>query len=150
MSTAPHTVKRRFMFSAAHRLPQVDEDHKCHYVHGHNYTVDVEISTVSLDERNFVLDFKDLEFFEEFLRNEFDHKLLVWEKDEKLVQVAFQNTDIFKVKVIPVTPTCEELAELFALYVTSVISTMLSKDFKVRVTVWESDKSCASYETKLT
>jgi len=149
--TIVYRVKKRFTFSAAHRLPQVPKNHKCHYVHGHNYMVDVEIGTATLDDYNFVIDFIELDFFKEFLDKEFDHKLLVWEKDEDLVKVTFQNKDMFEAKVIPVPPTCEGLAELFALYIDSKLAKKLhGRDFKLIVTVWESSKSCGSFETEIT
>ena len=43
-------LSKTFRFEAAHRLPQVPPDHKCHRMHGHSFMVDVVIEG-ELDER---------------------------------------------------------------------------------------------------
>ena len=34
-------LSKTFRFEAAHRLPMVPPEHKCHRVHGHSYIIDV-------------------------------------------------------------------------------------------------------------
>lgn len=47
--TKPNTgpailVSRRYEFQSAHRLPRTLPEHKCHRVHGHTYSAEIEVS----------------------------------------------------------------------------------------------------------
>lgn len=65
-----------YTFEAAHHLPHVPEGHKCRRVHGHNYKVEVMLSSPTLDERGFVLDFAELDAAMQPLIAKLDHTLL--------------------------------------------------------------------------
>ena len=43
-------LTRAYTFEAAHRLPQVPQDHKCFRMHGHSFRVEVSV-TGPIDER---------------------------------------------------------------------------------------------------
>lgn len=51
------TIAKRFTFDAAHRLENLPADHKCNRLHGHTYTVEIEI-TGPLGPDGFVLDYQ--------------------------------------------------------------------------------------------
>ena len=112
-------IKKRFTFSAAHHLPLMRDGHKCKRPHGHNYVVEVGILSHRLNSFGMVVDFADLDFFNQWLQANFDHQ------------------DINK--VLPgIHPTAENLAKYFCDHIEQ---TMLVEF----VTVWENEKCCATY-----
>jgi 6-pyruvoyltetrahydropterin/6-carboxytetrahydropterin synthase len=52
-------LTKEFRFEAAHRLPMVPPDHKCHRLHGHSYKI-VVVCRGPLDERGFVVDYAEI------------------------------------------------------------------------------------------
>lgn len=71
MATA--TISKEFTFSASHRLDGLPEDHPCSRLHGHNYTVRLEVSGHT-NKVGFVIDYRDLGFFKDILDDEMDHR----------------------------------------------------------------------------
>lgn len=71
MTTA--TISKDFTFSASHRLAGLADDHPCSRLHGHNYTVRLEL-TGHTDHVGFVLDYRELAFFKELLDDTLDHR----------------------------------------------------------------------------
>lgn len=53
-------LMRRYTYEAAHWLPMVPEDHKCHRMHGHSYTVEVIIAGPVQDD-GMLLDYADID-----------------------------------------------------------------------------------------
>ena len=58
-----YTIRKRFTFAAAHHLEHLPPGHKCGRLHGHNYTVWLELTASTLDPAGFVRDFGDLTEF---------------------------------------------------------------------------------------
>ena len=50
-------LMRRKHFCAAHRLDRLPPDHKCYRLHGHNYTVQIEVEGEPAKATGFVVDF---------------------------------------------------------------------------------------------
>lgn len=71
-----YTINKTFKFSASHQLHGLPTDHPCGRLHGHNYTVDVEVRRERLDKTGFVIDFLDLKPFGAWLDATFDHRHL--------------------------------------------------------------------------
>ena len=71
-----HTIRKRFEFSASHRLDHLPAGHQCARLHGHNYSVEVELSSDSLNADGFVRDYGDLRELKEFIDTRFDHRHL--------------------------------------------------------------------------
>jgi 6-pyruvoyltetrahydropterin/6-carboxytetrahydropterin synthase len=70
-------LTRSFRFEAAHRLPRVPADHKCHRMHGHSFVVDVAIEGEIDPEMGWLLDFADIAgVVEPVLLRELDHRTL--------------------------------------------------------------------------
>ena len=111
-------------FSAAHRLENFYG--KCEALHGHNWKVEVFLLGDKLDEAGLLQDFGVVKARTRELLEEIDHKYL-----NELPAFSQQN------------PSSENLA--FFLY--QRLSAVLNRDgVRVsRVSVWESDTSCASY-----
>ncbi|MFZ2089922.1 MAG: 6-carboxytetrahydropterin synthase QueD [Desulfobaccales bacterium] len=111
-------------FSAAHRLENFYG--KCESLHGHNWKVEVFILGDRLDEAGLVKDFGVVKAKAREVLAEFDHKYL-----NDLPVFSQQN------------PSSENMAR----YLFERLGTVLNGDgVRVsRVSVWESDTSCASY-----
>ena len=111
-------------FSAAHRLENFYG--KCEALHGHNWKVEVFLQGDKLDEAGLLQDFGAVKARTRELLEEVDHKYL-----NELPAFSQQN------------PSSENLA----FFIFQRLSGVLNRDgVKVsRVSVWESDTSCASY-----
>ena len=70
------TVSKRFSFSASHVLFGLGDDHPCSRLHGHNYDVEVIAAANALDERGFVVDFKELDLVKDWVDATLDHRHL--------------------------------------------------------------------------
>ncbi len=68
-------ITKKFNFSASHILVGLDKEHPCGRLHGHNYTVTVELKGEP-NKDGFVLDYNDLKPFKEYFDNKLDHKHL--------------------------------------------------------------------------
>jgi len=110
-------------FSAAHRLRKYKG--KCENLHGHNWKVDVAVSSEKLSAIGVVVDFKDVKRIVRNVLRELDH------------------TDLNAVRYFKkVNPTSENIAK----YIYEEL-----KKKKLRpssVSVWEADDSKATYTEK--
>jgi len=70
------TITKRFEFSASHQLTHLPPDHQCARLHGHNYTVEVELRSDTLDSRGFVRDYGDLSWIKRWIDERLDHRHL--------------------------------------------------------------------------
>lgn len=111
-------------FSAAHRLENFYG--KCEALHGHNWKVEVFLMGERLDEAGLLQDFGVVKARTRELLEEIDHKYL-----NELPAFSDQN------------PSSENLAR----FLFQRLAATLNRDgVRVsRVSVWESDTSCASY-----
>lgn len=111
-------------FAAAHRLENFNG--KCEALHGHNWKVEVFIRGDRLDEAGLLMDFGQVKARAHQLLEEIDHKYL-----NELPAFRDQN------------PSSENLAR----YLFERLGATLNRDgIEVcRVSVWESDTSCATY-----
>ena len=116
-----YTIKVIKSFSGAHNLREYKG--KCESVHGHNWKVEVLLFSDTLRKHGMVMDFKDLKDMLVKVISELDHK--------NLNEIAY-----FKKE----NPTSENIARF--------IHEKLSPNIKdkMRVIVWETDTSCASFE----
>lgn len=88
-----YLIGKRFSFEAAHALADLPAGHKCARLHGHTYTVEIELTASQLVPPGFVTDFADLTPFRRYLTDMIDHRHLN--------------------EVLPVEPTSENLARHF-------------------------------------
>jgi len=111
-------------FSSAHRLRQYNGE--CERLHGHNWNVQVSITSEKLNDLGMVVDFKELKDKTNALMGKFDHQYLN--------------------EIPPFTelnPTTENIAKFVFDELSRIINTDLIKVSKV--TVWESPTCYASY-----
>jgi 6-pyruvoyltetrahydropterin/6-carboxytetrahydropterin synthase len=111
-------------FAAAHNLINYQGD--CENLHGHNWKVEVSITTTELDKAGLGVDFKILKKETNTLLKTLDHKYL-------------NELPPFK----EVSPSSENIARYLYQELTRIFG---SETVKVEiVTVWESDFASASY-----
>lgn len=117
-------------FSAAHKLDGYKGD--CSRLHGHTWFVEAAVKGSQLDELGMLVDFKRIENFLTDITDELDHNCL-----NELV--VFDGSTPLK------NPTAENIAR----YIYKILSSKVSTEFPnitiVRVTVWESPNSSATY-----
>lgn len=112
-------------FEAAHRI--VDYPGKCNRLHGHNWSVEVNVIGTKLNELGMLIDFKELKKEVNKIIEGLDHYYL-------------NELDAFKVT----NPTAENLAKY--LYDELAKSLLLSGDTCVKsIKIWESPKSAVCY-----
>ncbi len=111
-------------FSAAHRLRNYGG--QCEELHGHNWRVEVVVRARQLDSTGLAMDFRELKHHTREILSGLDHAFL----NELL---PFQQLN----------PSSENIARFIF---QSLESKMAGRPISVvRVNVWESDHSCASY-----
>ena len=122
-------VKIQIEFAAAHHIRGYDGE--CSRPHGHNFKVEVEASTPVLNEIGLSFDFKKLKKIVKELADRFDH----------------QDLNLIEPFISEINPTAETLAKYFFDETFNRISNVpdLSKMELKKVTVWENDRSAASY-----
>jgi len=71
-----YKISKRFEFAASHQLDGLPPEHPCSRLHGHNYAVELELSSLGLDKIGFVYDYRALDRFKRWLDDTFDHRHL--------------------------------------------------------------------------
>lgn len=112
-------------FEAAHRI--VDYPGKCNRLHGHNWSVEVNVVGTKLNDLGMLIDFKELKKEVNQIINRLDHYYL-------------NEIEAFKI----MNPTAENIAKY--IYEELEKSKLLSEDNRVKsIKVWESPKSAVTY-----
>ena len=137
-----YKVLKRFKLPSGHRLSK----HKgaCHNIHGHNYAIEIQLSSEVLDSNDMVIDFHDLKGLALALLDRFDHATVLNPMDE--ANIVHLNKMDYKLEFISKTNE-DPTAEVFSKYLYQNLTTIfmfenLDVDF---VRVWESDDSMAEY-----
>jgi 6-pyruvoyl tetrahydropterin synthase/QueD family protein len=73
---ATTAIFKEFTFEAAHRLPFVPPDHKCHRLHGHSFRAEVHVSGEVDPRTGWILDFADIKAAFKPLHAVLDHNYL--------------------------------------------------------------------------
>lgn len=70
-------LAQEFSFEAAHRLPLLPPEHKCHRTHGHSYRIEVRVAGEVDPRTGWLVDFGEIKaVVEPLLKQELDHRLL--------------------------------------------------------------------------
>ncbi|MBI3260670.1 MAG: 6-carboxytetrahydropterin synthase [Ignavibacteriae bacterium] len=99
------TIAKDFHWEMGHRLPY--HDGGCQNIHGHSYTMRVEISG-DIDERGMVIDYFDLKAAVQPIVERLDHSFLCSESDETMC--AFFKDNPMKVNMVSFHSTAENIA----------------------------------------
>lgn len=70
------TIAKQFHFAASHVLDGLPDTHPCSRLHGHNYQVELVLGGERLDTTGFVVDYRQLAPFADYLRDNLDHRHL--------------------------------------------------------------------------
>jgi 6-pyruvoyltetrahydropterin/6-carboxytetrahydropterin synthase len=130
-----HRIVRRLAFSYGHRL--LDYDGKCAHPHGHNATVEVELSGDDLDARGMVCDFGEVKRrLSDFIERELDHRMILRRDDPLIAALESVGECPF---VMEANPTAENLAKL-------IFDTCRTLGLPVTaVRLWETENCFAEY-----
>jgi 6-pyruvoyltetrahydropterin/6-carboxytetrahydropterin synthase len=133
-----YSVTKKIEFCYGHRL--LDYDGMCKHPHGHNAVAEIEIQADSLDVRNMVADFGDIKrVVKGWVDRELDHRMIL-RRDDPLVRCL--QTLGEPVYLLESNPTVERIARL-------VYDISREQGLPVvRVTVWETPTSWATYSEK--
>jgi 6-pyruvoyltetrahydropterin/6-carboxytetrahydropterin synthase len=138
------SLVRQLKFCAGHRL--YGHESKCAFFHGHNYRVDIEVEGVAggtaVDAVGRIIDFSHIKKrMLGWLDENWDHGFLIFEDDANAL-AAIRLVQPTKYFVMPYNPTAENMAR----YLLEVVAPSVLGDLGIvarRVTVWETDESCA-------
>jgi len=97
-------ISKSFDFCYGHRVFSqkcnakyaLSSDNPCRKIHGHQGKVDVFMNSDSLDDRGFVIDFKELTFMKHFIDSRLDHRFIVSVKDPKFAKLVGTDFDELK------------------------------------------------------
>ena len=130
-----YSVTKRIDFCYGHRL--LNYEGICRHPHGHNAVAEIEVRTASLDDRHMVCDFGDIKHMVKgWIDRELDHKMILRRDDPLLEPLRQQGEPVF---VVDENPTIEHIAFL-------IFEQTRREGFPVvRVTVWETPTSFATY-----
>lgn len=133
-----YTITRRYEFSAAHRI----EGHpKCGRLHGHNYAMEVSVSSPVL-ANGMVMDFADLdEHVKVAVLDVVDHRYIVANVNAINHDPYYEHANADDVARLPLDhSTAEELAGHFA----ECIDDILPRSVRVtKLELWETLRSKA-------
>jgi len=108
-------------FSGAHKLRNYKG--KCETLHGHNWKIEVSVYASALNPQGMLIDFKDLKAIVKKILSGLDHKYL-------------NDLPYFRKK----NPTSENITYFIHKHLAGFL-----KNKKIKVTVWETESSCASF-----
>jgi len=130
-----YSVTKRIEFCYGHRL--LDYGGICKHPHGHNAMAEVEVRTDALDSRNMVADFSDIKrVVKGWIDRELDHKMILRRDDPLVPPLQALGEPVF---LVDSNPTVELVARL-------IYTSAKEAGFDVvRVTVWETRSSFATY-----
>lgn len=133
-------AERYHDISCGHRV--FGHESKCAHLHGHNYRIHFHCQADRLDLVGRVIDFSVIKHLLcEWLEENWDHKMLIWEHDPLLKDLWDLDPTIVPV---PFNPTAENIAE----YLVRFIGPQQLKDTGVKLVmcrVDETRKCSASY-----
>ncbi len=130
-----YSVTKRIDFCYGHRL--LDYDGVCKHPHGHNAVAEIEVRTEVLDARNMVVDFNDIKHVvKSWIDRELDHKMILRHDDTLVTALRALGEPVF---LLDSNPTAERIARL-------IFDVSREQHLPVvRVTVWETPTSWATY-----
>ena len=130
-----YSVTKRLDFCYGHRL--LDYSGVCKHPHGHNAVAEIEVRTDALDTRNMVVDFSDIKrIVKGWIDRELDHKMILRHDDPLVKPLQSLGEPVY---IVDSNPTVERIARL-------IFDVSHDQGLPVvRVTVWETPTSWATY-----
>ena len=136
-----YTLISEASFDSAHFLAQYEG--KCRNIHGHRWTIKVEIYGEDLQEsgscRGMLVDFGDLKKYLKELADYYDHALIIEKDSMRELTLNVLKGDGFRIIEVEFRPTAENFAKYFYNY-------FKDKGFLVKnIFVYETLNNCATY-----
>jgi len=69
-------IFKKFSIEAAHRLPNLPEQHKCWRLHGHSFVVEIHVAGPLTAKEGWIMDFADVTRAFQPLYDQLDHHYL--------------------------------------------------------------------------
>ncbi len=136
-------IAKDFRWEMAHRL-QCHKG-KCFNLHGHSYKMQVEFEGTVDSNTGMVLDYFDVKDIVGPLVEELDHSVIIWERDEILLQKISELNSAHV--IVPFETTAENLVGYF---LDKISRTKLPKEItKIKVRVCETENTYAEDEIEL-
>ena len=137
-----YILRTKATFDSAHFLK--DYDGKCANIHGHRWTVEVELAREEVQSdgqcRGMVMDFSEVKGALRAEADRLDHCLLIEQGSLKPATMAALMDEKFRIIEFPFRPTAENFAKYF-------YDHMKLKGYPMtRVRVYETPENCAGYE----
>lgn len=128
-------------FDSAHFLAEYEG--KCRNIHGHGWTIKVEIFGKKLQEegteRGMLIDFGELKRELKKLADFYDHALIIEKNTMREITLNALKEDGFRIMEVGFRPTAENFAKNFFDY-------FAEKGFSVKkISVYETPNNCAVY-----
>lgn len=137
-----YSVFKRFKLPIGHRLSK--HAGRCHNLHGHNFVVEIQLSTLKLNSNDMVIDFHDLKQIINELIDKYDHAVVLNTTDisniNHFTELGYR-IEFLNDKDSDKDPTAEVFSE-FLFYKFKQSFPNHKVDF---VRIWESDDSMAEY-----
>lgn len=130
-------------FCAAHRL--VGHKGKCANIHGHNYKVEIKLSSNQLNKLGMIMDFSEVKIIlGGWIDEHWDHKLLLNQEDplldsQEVVKALMQHGLV----ALPFNPTAENMAKALLAQFNILLADMGYAPIVSSVRVYETDKGSA-------
>ena len=132
------SVIRKHEIHTGHRV--YGHQGKCCNLHGHSYVFHFHCSSNKLNDMGMVIDFGVIKStLCQWLEDNYDHRLLLWEKDPIATQLSVIDPSVV---IVPYNPTAENIAE----YVLCQIAPKLLNNTNIQVTkiVLEETSKCSA------
>ena len=131
-----YSVTKVITFCYGHRL--LNYQGKCRYLHGHNGTVEIELSSKRLDARGMVRDFEDVKrTIQRWIDETLDHTMLLSRNDPLIAKLKGE-----RLYLMGSNPTAEAIAKLIFDYAVKAGFPVAS------VKLWETGSSFATYRKR--
>ena len=132
-------------YSCAFRQWKAQSD--CKFLHGYSLSFEIALCSDQLNEHNWVYDFGDFDFLKKWLKNNFDHKLIVAEDDPELEMIMKLDKSMANVNIVPKI-SCEAFAQMTYEFIDNHIKSLSSGLRVDYVTVSEHQANSATYSKK--
>lgn len=139
-----YLATKELSFCYGHRL--LNYDGACHQLHGHNARVEIDVASNKLDERGFVIDFKDIKkAVGGWIDENWDHKTLLQKGDPIAAALSYNDTSLimtseqFGIVIVDWQPSAENIAAHLLKVCVEVLNLPV-----VTVRLWETPTSFVS------
>ena len=130
-----YKITKTVDFCYGHRL--LDYDSKCKHLHGHNGSLEIDVTADTLNETGMVVDFTHVkDVVKEWVDANLDHKMLLCRRDPFVPILQEKGEPVY---LLDDNPTAENIAKLIFEQ-----AARLGLDVS-EVRLWETPSSCATF-----